>query len=396
MTIACMVFLCAALSSVQSFAQSEDDELPASGWSRTRPNSILMVDSVAKIPQFNPHYVPASRQPIIAQNNPTALASPRAAVAATSAFNWDKYGTIDGDLAYSYAQIDEVTPLIHDLALTLQTAGVSDPVKIFKFVRDQIETEPGMAAMKGAHLTLLTGSGGCADKAALLAALLKASGYNDVEYLTAQIEMPVAAAESSGQPVDLAAHLGIYVAARRTLGGELQATTNKRRKSAYRMIQKMGWCVDNNIKRISIDEQYSYAVMWRIIVRCDCDLRNTSHDHAKWIEMDPSWHNTAYLPGSDFNATAPTALISLGFDPATFLSNVGGTFGLATSILPLTSFVKGIDESTIAQQYTLFSNKLKMALPNFALDATKDLLPSVKRTDHDITSISNLVDWVTD
>jgi hypothetical protein len=75
--------------------------------------------------------------------------------------------------AASIAKIDEATPEITELAKALGNNLVS----IFKFVRDQIKTEDFPIAQKGAHVTLLCGSGGAYDKCALLASLLKAAGY---------------------------------------------------------------------------------------------------------------------------------------------------------------------------------------------------------------------------
>lgn len=59
--------------------------------------------------------------------------------------------------------VDFPTPKIQ--ALADQLGG--DVVAIFKYVRDQIRTEHQPKANKGAHMTLVLGSGGAGDKAAL-------------------------------------------------------------------------------------------------------------------------------------------------------------------------------------------------------------------------------------
>jgi hypothetical protein len=51
------------------------------------------------------------------------------------------------------------------------------PVKIYEWVKNNIETEWYWGCMKGAEQTLLQGSGNDADQAALLVAMLRASGY---------------------------------------------------------------------------------------------------------------------------------------------------------------------------------------------------------------------------
>ena len=68
---------------------------------------------------------------------------------------------------------DFITPEIQNLA-----AGLSyDPTKIYEYVRNYIDYEDYFGSKKGAHLTLLEGSGNSFDQSALLVALLRASGH---------------------------------------------------------------------------------------------------------------------------------------------------------------------------------------------------------------------------
>lgn len=71
-------------------------------------------------------------------------------------------------------EADEITPEIIELARGLRF----DPLKIYEHVTNHIEFEPYYGCKKGAHLTLLEGSGNDFDHAALLVALLRASGYS--------------------------------------------------------------------------------------------------------------------------------------------------------------------------------------------------------------------------
>ncbi len=71
-------------------------------------------------------------------------------------------------------EADEITPEISSLAAGLQY----NPLKIFEYVHNFIEFEPYYGSKKGAHLTLLEGSGNDFDQASLLVALLRASGKN--------------------------------------------------------------------------------------------------------------------------------------------------------------------------------------------------------------------------
>lgn len=71
-------------------------------------------------------------------------------------------------------EADVVTPEIQELARGLRY----DPVKIFEYVHNFIKFECYFGSKKGAHLTLLEGSGNDFDQSSLLVALLRASGLS--------------------------------------------------------------------------------------------------------------------------------------------------------------------------------------------------------------------------
>ncbi len=82
-------------------------------------------------------------------------------------------------------EADTITPEISALARGLRF----DVVKIYEYVRNHIVFEPYYGCKKGAHLTLMEGSGNDFDQSALLMALLRASGKNpsykyDARYFT--------------------------------------------------------------------------------------------------------------------------------------------------------------------------------------------------------------------
>lgn len=72
----------------------------------------------------------------------------------------------------------EVETEIAELAKALE----NNPVKIFNYVRNQIDYEHYYGLRKGPVLTLLEGSGNDFDQCVLLADLLKAAGYQQIEY----------------------------------------------------------------------------------------------------------------------------------------------------------------------------------------------------------------------
>ena len=71
-------------------------------------------------------------------------------------------------------EADKITGAITELARGLRY----DPLKIFQYVYNYIDYEAYFGSKKGAHLTLLEGSGNEFDQCALLVALLRAAGHN--------------------------------------------------------------------------------------------------------------------------------------------------------------------------------------------------------------------------
>jgi hypothetical protein len=68
---------------------------------------------------------------------------------------------------------DYITPEIQELADGL----LRDPKLVFDYVHNRIHYSHYFGVKKGAHLTMLEGSGNDFDQCALLVALLRASGY---------------------------------------------------------------------------------------------------------------------------------------------------------------------------------------------------------------------------
>ena len=78
----------------------------------------------------------------------------------------------------SPSDADRITTEIQTLANGLQ----NDAARIFEYCRNHINFEAYWGCKKGATLTYLEGSGNAFDTSALMVSLLKASGYQDVEY----------------------------------------------------------------------------------------------------------------------------------------------------------------------------------------------------------------------
>lgn len=71
-----------------------------------------------------------------------------------------------------------ITPEIQSLASGLQ----GDAWRIFQYCHDRVRHETYWGSKKGANLTLLEGSGNSFDTSSLMVALLRAAGYQNVEY----------------------------------------------------------------------------------------------------------------------------------------------------------------------------------------------------------------------
>ncbi|WP_026842880.1 transglutaminase-like domain-containing protein [Citrifermentans bremense] len=67
----------------------------------------------------------------------------------------------------------------------------NSPVKIYEWVRNNIEFVPTWGSIQGAQMTLLTKQGNAFDTASLLIALLRAAGIH-ARYVTGTVELPIA------------------------------------------------------------------------------------------------------------------------------------------------------------------------------------------------------------
>ncbi len=80
----------------------------------------------------------------------------------------------------------QLTPEIRAKALELG----NNPVKIYEWVRNNIEFVPTWGSIQGAQMTLLTRQGNSFDTSSLLIALLRAAGIN-ARYVTGTVELPI-------------------------------------------------------------------------------------------------------------------------------------------------------------------------------------------------------------
>ena len=104
-----------------------------------------------------------------------------------------KYGP---DRASAQDLVDTPTPEITAIVdrLRVPSNDSASVINIFNWVRDNIRTEHQPRANKGAHMTLVLGSGGAGDKSALLVSMLRAYGKTpgtDVRYVSGSVKFPL-------------------------------------------------------------------------------------------------------------------------------------------------------------------------------------------------------------
>jgi len=80
----------------------------------------------------------------------------------------------------------QLTPEIRAKALELGNS----PVRIYEWVRNNVEFVPTWGSIQGAQMTMLTRQGNAFDTASLLIALLRAAGIN-ARYVTGTVELPI-------------------------------------------------------------------------------------------------------------------------------------------------------------------------------------------------------------
>ncbi len=232
-------------------------------------------------------------------------------------------------------EADEITPEIQALAEGLR----NDPVKIFEFVRNYIDYECYYGCKKGAHLTLLEGSGNDTDQATLLVALLRAAGHS-ASYAYGPCKFPLAAV-ANWWGIDPRPFSGLddgqfadeYVISDPSPANiarwRLRIAIHDTAKAAgYYYANAF---VDNGAESISIP--YTFVEF--------------SADEITY-NLSPAFKQYTKIDGIDLAAATQ-------YNRANLLAAAGGTTGTP-------DFVSGLSESGIATLLTAYTNNLRTAL----------------------------------
>jgi RHS repeat-associated protein len=179
------------------------------------------------------------------------------------------------DIQSALEDFDTLHPDIVVKANELQT-----PLRIFQFVRDEIEHELYFGSKKGALGTLWSGRGNDLDQASLLIGLLRARGFK-ARYVIGVVDVPMAQAMTwADAPNPLAAHNGFFAA---YCWGRYDAPACA-----------TGRFVFNPTNNTSIRMEHAWVEVeskaaYRGLAVGEGDLI--------WIPLDPSWKQKDYQEG---------------------------------------------------------------------------------------------------
>lgn len=236
-----------------------------------------------------------SHKPAGADSLPLVFSNPTSTPVAVPApqnvvFNLNDAPTAS-DLA-STAKV-EITPRIKELADKLGNS----PVRIYEYVRNNIEYVPYYGSLKNAETVLLSKSGNDYDQATLLIALLRATGI-PARYAKAKIMVPIA---------DVKDWLEV-----------------KREEVAYNIFSGLG---DTSVAMATSDGSTTGSYIgvvkqqvWVVAYVPYGNYRGTASDTSekRWISLDPTFKTRRMQQGIklDLNASG------LGFDYTNYLSSV--------------------------------------------------------------------------
>ncbi|ACM19173.1 transglutaminase/protease-like domain protein [Geotalea daltonii FRC-32] len=223
----------------------------------------------------------------------------------------------------------QLTPEIRAKALELG----NNPVKIYEWVRNNIEFVPTWGSIQGAQMTMQTKQGNAFDTSSLLIALLRTAGIH-ARYVTGTVELPIEKimnwAGGFSDPMaalDFMSSGGIPTTAL-TAAGKVE-------KARFEHVWVEAW----------IDYRPS---------------RGAKHINGKgdtWIPLDPSFKQYNYSQGIDIKTAVP-------FDVQAFLTQIQST----ATVNEAAGYVTGVDsvltQQTMQDYQTRVQNYIQQNYPN--------------------------------
>ncbi|HEB94601.1 MAG TPA: transglutaminase domain-containing protein, partial [Gammaproteobacteria bacterium] len=194
-------------------------------------------------------------------------------------------GYVTADTASALPEVDITDPEIQALAEELDHS----PIKIYAWIKNNIEFQPYFGSLKGALATLKSGSGNATDHASLLIALMRVSGY-PARYVLGEIWLP----EDERLLNWLGTKTGRAAANRLTVNN-IAAT----------------YYITGNINEVA------FIHVWAEVCVPYNNYRGSGSDNSgfHWIPLDPSFKEMTYTDG-----TTVADIPGFEFDYADYLS----------------------------------------------------------------------------
>lgn len=251
-------------------------------------------------------------------------------------------GSLAGLLASS--SVNALAPTADDLAETVEVQLTpeirakalelgNNPVKIYEWVRNNIEFVPTWGSIQGAQMTLLTKQGNAFDTASLLIALLRVAGIN-ARYVTGTVELPINTIMNwAGGFTDPMSALDFM-----SSGG-----------IPTKGLTSGGKIVAARFEHVWVEAFINYI-----------PFRGAKHVNGKgdtWISLDPSFKKYTYTNGIDIKTAVP-------FDAQTFLTQIQST----ATINEAQGYVTGANslatQQTMQDYQTKVQNYIQQNYPN--------------------------------
>ncbi|MGR9116503.1 MAG: DUF6310 domain-containing protein [Gammaproteobacteria bacterium] len=260
-------------------------------------------------------------------------------LAALGDFTFDKL--VDASNPAYLAETDEValTQVVKDKAAELNY----DPVKIYHWVRNNIEWQPTWGAIQDAELTLSARRGNAMDIASLMLALLRASKI-PARYVHGTIDVTAEEFKNWAGGFD-----DVTAAANFASSGGIPITT----------IVSGGQIVKIRLEHIWVEAAIDYLP----------SRGAQNKDADSWVAMDPSYKHYDYFTGLD-------AVQISGIDP----EQLAQSFIDSGNVNETESWVTGFDPSILQNAQTAAQQKLQAYIQNNLTNPTVDDLIGGRKT----------------
>jgi len=306
-------------------------------------------EPVFKEPRLNKEEFQDSSQLLAVSNQlsePILIASNGSLSGLLDSDPFNPYPTLKVGLGDSFMLAQADPPTSADLEETIEvqftpeiTAKAEElennPVKIYNWVRNNIEFVPTYGSIQGADYCLQTEQCNAVDTASLLIALLRVSGIH-ARYVEGTVEIPIEKVKNwvggftdSMEAINLLASAGIPTTGN-IIGGEL--------KSAW-------------IEHIWVEAYVDYM-----------PSRGAQHKTGQgdtWISLDASFKQYNYTQGIDIQSAVP-------FDAQSFIDQITAT----ATINETEGYVTGIDSLYINQTMTDYQTQVESYITANYPDAT--------------------------